>query len=106
MASMEIGLPPPGRLELRPKLLLKFAPSTVKLARRPSLPAKLMPLPPYGDRRVTSVTERETLGRLTICELLMLVAAPVFSVENFEEAEATTIDSARSSVLVFSTAFC
>ena len=46
IASIEMGLPPPGRLELRPKLLLKLAPSTVKLAVRPSAPAKLMPLPP------------------------------------------------------------
>ena len=45
-ADLAEQLPPPGRLELKPKLLLKLAPSTVKLAVRPSAPAKLLPFPP------------------------------------------------------------
>ena len=46
IASREIGLPPPGRDVERPKLLLTFAPSTVKLVLRPELPEKFIPLPP------------------------------------------------------------
>jgi hypothetical protein len=45
MASIEIGVPPPGKFELNPKLLLKFAPSIVTLFNLPSLPPNEFPIP-------------------------------------------------------------
>ena len=104
MASREIGVPPPGRLELRPKLLLKFAPSTVKLVERPSLPAKLMPLA-YGESLVMAARLRLEFGRFIISRLDTLVEAPVFSEPNFV-VEATTTTSCSCSAASSRTMSC
>ncbi len=59
---------------------------------------KVIPLPPYGDRRVTSVRLRLTVGRAVIWALLMFVAAPVFSVVNLVAASEITMASFSISV--------
>ena len=79
IASIEIGLPPPGRLSERPKLLLKFAPSTVKFVE--------------GERRAISEILRLMVGKEVICDEEILVVAPVFSVLNFVFAAVITISS-------------
>ena len=98
MASSEIGLPPPGRLLLRPKLLLKFAPSTVKFVERPSPPAKLIVPFVYGETLAISPMLRLIVGSFNMSSLDMFVVAPVLVVLNFEGLAPITVTSATSAV--------
>ena len=100
MASREIGVPPPGRASERPKLLFRFAPSTVKFVERPSEPAKLMPLA-YGLSLVRAARLRPEFGRFIISSLEMLVLAPVLVAAKREAGVATTTASFRDSTSSF-----
>src|SRR5450432_140076 len=80
-ASREIGLPPPGNKSLvKPKLLLRLAPSTVTLFNLLSLPAKLVPLA-CGVIRVKSVMLLVMVGMVASNLGPILVVAPFLSAE-------------------------
>src|ERR1051326_4318954 len=83
-ASSDIGSPPPGKFpepfELIPKELLYSAPSIVKLFCLKFPPPICAPSPDVydcGAERVRSLMLLLTVGILSICDLLMLVTAPV-----------------------------
>ncbi len=108
MASKDIGCAfPPGRgLLLKPKLLLKAAPSTVIVLKRPSLPTKELPWA-WGVNFEKSVMLREIEGSVFMSPLLMLVCAPVLSELKIGfpiPAETTT--SSRDVVDSFNFTFC